>query len=163
MLNLVSSRLSLLVTVLSLCSCGFAPLYSDETYDQLSRVEVVEISSSDSLISEARAMREELERILNPFKLQNLPTHSLSVELSDKISSSFIQQNNMQTRMKVTIIAEYTLKDKLTEEVVKQGKVTSTDAFDIAISPYSTFVAEEETKKQLVNSIAHEIKILLLT
>src|SRR5690606_12951868 len=85
----------------------------------------------------------------------------LDVALDKTLVGFGAQQNTINTRNLATLSANYRLSDINTGKEITSGTQKIMDSFEISVSPYSTYVSDEETSIKLAKNLAHELILRL--
>ncbi len=149
-----------------LSSCGFSPLYKkdgaveDESIiAKTSRVRVEPIA--DRL---GQKMRWDLQDLLNPNKSKQAPNYVLNVSLWRYLErEQGIRDDNIATRNSVAIVANYQLKDIVSQKVLISDAVTGRASYNILKQPYATYVTSQESDADVVKVLAQDISLRIAT
>lgn len=149
-----------------LSSCGFSPLYKkdgaveDESIiAKTSRVRVEPIA--DRL---GQKMRWDLQDLLNPNKSKQAPNYVLIVSLRRYLErEQGIRDDNIATRNTVAIVANYQLKDIVSQKVLISDAVTGRASYNILKQPYATYVTSQESDADVVKVLAQDISLRIAT
>lgn len=143
----------LLISILSLTSCGFKPIYKKElnpTSDFLQSVEVGPINSPDGA--------DYYNHLKNILPVVQNAKYILKTQLSYTKDYSIIQKNSDVLRESVTIKVLYTLLESSTQKVVTSGHFSRLSSFSTNFSPYSNQSSQQETQRSLAIMAAEEIR-----
>ncbi len=145
-----------------LASCGFSPVYGEKNVNhKLSGVKASITPVGDIPEKFLQKFKRDLEDVLHTNQSDAKITHSLDISVV-KTVASYSTQNNTDTRSRITLIASISVKDLNTEKVVYRDRIMSIDSFQVADSPYSALVTEEETLNRMTKELANEIGLRLL-
>ena len=149
-----------------LSSCGFSPLYKkggaagdESVIAKTSRVRVEPIA--DRL---GQKMRWDLQDLLNPNKSKQAPNYVLIVSLRRYLErEQGIRDDNIATRNTVAIVANYQLKDIVSQKVLISDAVTGRASYNILKQPYATYVTSQESDADVVKVLAQDISLRIAT
>jgi hypothetical protein len=158
-----------LLVVFLTSSCGFHSIYNIEndipgevderSYKQeLAAIKIVEKRKYIN-----QQLRNNLEVVLNPDEIKNEPKYLLNVDLTKTLTSTFTTTTGASGRNKVTLTADYQLKDIATGKVISIGSTTARDDFDVQSRRFANYNVEEAIAVNLTKIIAQNIRNLLMS
>ena len=143
-------------------ACGFSPLYlsgSETVTRQTSAVEIKPIADYEGAL-----LYGYLSDALNPEKMNIPKKYELVVVLNAPIvSEQNIQDDNFSSRERLITTAEYRLIDKKTRSVLIHTSASATGAYNIAVEPYATWMAEKKVQQNLIKMLAEQITMHLVS
>lgn len=152
-------QLIILFSILATTGCGFKPLYKTESMSfplKVGSLKFVDAYFDKHLYVFSKA----LEDSLNPSQIH--ANYRLDVNIVKQTYNIDTQNNSVNNRTKILLIAQYTLTDLRTDKVIVTDSAYSADSFDITVSPYSTYISEEQSIELLLRNLADEIKIRII-
>lgn len=136
-----------------LAGCGFRPMYGSALAPQLSAVFVEPISERDGY-----ELRNQLIDLLHSDGTRAGKHYVLTVSLNETSQGIALQNDATITRYNQTLTAHYVLTDAR-GKVLTQGDQTSLSAYNVAISPYATVVAAQDSSRRAAQEIAERIHL----
>ncbi|MFT5703863.1 MAG: hypothetical protein ACJAZX_000206 [Rickettsiales bacterium] len=164
-INLASRTLFGVFMLTSLSSCGFHTIYSDNKISSKSKAYNEELASIKVEISRSKLnqdLKNNLEDILNPNNIQESPKYSINIILNKSITPTFINSFGSSGRNKVTLDANYRLKDLITGLIIATGNATANDDFDVEDKRFANYITEQSIASNLTLIIAQNIRNLLI-
>ena len=158
MSNKLTFLILTLITFLSV-GCNLKPLYSEQ--EGALPVKIGNISFSENPSKLNLIFNNSLEKALNPEGNNISPKYSLDVKLIKSSLSFAIQNNSVNNRTRIDLVADYTLIKLATNKIIVQDKAIAVDSFEITQSPYSNLISEEEVMNILARNLSNEIKLRL--
>ncbi len=148
--------------VLMTTSCGFKPLYSEnsDSAEKLSQIKVLVNATGDIPAKFAHVLQKTLEDTFHSNQSHN-STHYLDVTVA-KALTSYETQNNTSTRTRVSLYITLVMRDLATNKLIYTDKLIAIDSFQVADSPYSALVSEDETAIRMTKELANEIQLRIL-
>lgn len=151
-------KIFLSIALISLCSCGFKPIYSSSKGSAvLSQIKISIVNEEPLPTKLGVILKDNLKNRFNPTGIVIDPKYELILKLSTVLTSYETKQNTVTTRRSIKLIADYRLINILTKKEVLKDIVTSVDSFQIADSPYSAIIVEEGTSFNMTREMANEI------
>lgn len=155
-------KVIMMCVLLMTTACGFTPLYRTDdkkTTDLTAAVEIHPIANVSGY-----QLQTELANQLNPDKRSVPKKYELSVWLNEpQISEQNIQDDNFASRERMILSAHYRLVDKQTHQAVVDTTTSATGAYNIAVEPYATYMAQKKVKTDLVKMLADRISIHVIS
>ena len=147
----------ILMGLYSLCliGCGWRPVYYqfDKNTEQTSMVEIAPVSNEDG-----RLLIQKLKDILNPQNEQVEKKYTLKIELSEHLNTEQgIIGDSTSTRATMRMSAQFKLIDKAKEAVLIDESTFAESSYNILTLPYPTVMADEATRKRLLDVVAEQI------
>jgi hypothetical protein len=144
-----------LLTLISLTSCGFRPLYSSQHgYDPLiPKIQISQISSIEGAV-----LYDALTRLIENDDLSN---YKLTVQISYETSNLAVSSDAKVIEEKVTQKIDYTLLDKDSGNILTSGKFSYWDGVRILFGPYVSYNIQRHAKENLAIKAATELQARL--
>jgi hypothetical protein len=155
----------LLFSFLVLSSCGFQAIYSDNRISSESKSYDEELASITVKISRKKLnqdLKNNLEDILNPNKIEIDQKYLIDISLEKSIGGSIITSTGSDGRRKVILTAKYRLRDFHSGELIATGVANAEDDFDVERNRFGNYTAEESIASNLTLVIAQNIRNLLI-
>jgi LPS-assembly lipoprotein len=150
-------------------ACGFNPLYGrhgtgvDPAEQYLARIQIEQIKDRIG-----QQLRNNLLARLNPKGTSAQPLYSLSITLSESISSLEIQKSARVTRGNLKVSAKYVvIRLDLNGEVATEnatltsGDVLATSSYNIPQAQYAAMAALKDAQTRAVKELADDIRTRL--
>jgi hypothetical protein len=151
------------VLLFILTACGFKPLYGDSS--DITDLEGVKINvasvTADVPQRFLHTFKYALEDEFNPDQSESRYTKVLNVDIV-KTNVSYETQNNTSNRTRITMSINFALMDINTDKILLKDKMIAIDSFQVADSPYSALITDEETSIRMINEAVKEIKLRVL-
>lgn len=146
-----------IAALIALTSCGFTPLYGVKTRSL--PIKVVAVNLETQIVGKLNyAMKQALDDAFNPTHEAQLSRYNMVVNLRKKVYSYGTLSTSVNSRNRVSLNATYTVTDMDGKKII-DGEAFASDSFEIAVSPYSTLVSDEEITILLAKTIAEEIAL----
>ncbi len=148
------------VVVVLLGACGFRPLYgTDATRDAPGELATIKINPiADRL---GQQLRNHLLDLLNPRGRPANPRYVLKVRLNQTTQRLAIEKDAFATRANLRLLAEFSLEDPDSRELVLSGKSLVVSSYNVLDSEFATLMAEKDAKARAAREIAHDIRTRL--
>ncbi|MFW0777752.1 MAG: hypothetical protein ACN2B6_08555 [Rickettsiales bacterium] len=148
-----SRRVIPLFLLLSLCACGFKPMYGKQGNNNFSGV-LVEASSETRKV--ARQLQFDLEDKLNPSgRVPANPTYRLVASVRSTTSSIGVARDGTVSRYNINLISDYTLYKIGQKEPVTSGQLRHVSSYNNLVNQYySTYVSEQDAMKRGLTGLA---------
>jgi len=155
------SRIILLIISLTIISCGFKPLHKEETDNKviigLAAIKINHIGDRNT-----KKLSYSLEDILNPNNIVIKQKYTLQIRTDRKVVASAILKDSQATRTKITITANYILKDTTSNKIINQGHISNSNSFDISRSnEFTNYTSESYVTDIIIREISSELKTRL--
>lgn len=135
-----------------LAGCGFHPLYGDtHLQPQLSSIFVEPIREETGY-----ELRNSLIDVLGSNGVERGKAYHLTVTLTDTNQGVALQNDATITRYNDTLTANYVLSDAQGQELW-HGALTSLSSYNVAVSPYATLAARQDSDKRAAQDLAQRI------
>jgi LPS-assembly lipoprotein len=150
---------SILVIAASLgvAACGFRPLYAPIQYadgtSALDNVWIETIADENGMILR--------NYLLDSFYSDGYPEtarYNLKITLHEFVRNADIQKNDTTTRAQLVMLANYTLQDRVTQQVLETQQVRSIVGYNILLSSYTTMVSRKDARDRGLRDIAEKIQ-----
>jgi len=147
-----------LLLALSLCGCGFRPLYAPrapQDWDpDLAAIAVVRMPNRPGQILEL-ALRENL----NPSGVSVAPRWRLATTLSVGRTDLGIQRNATATSSEITVTASYTVTDVKTGATVYSSSSRAVGDFNQFNDAYATQIGADDAQDRALHEVADEMAV----
>ncbi len=148
-----------MIMLLSLSACGFRPLYattgeSGQLKSQLQSIELA-YESAPTNQSIARAFK----RLVSPEGKTKSPRYLLNLNSEASHGALAIQLDQEVTRYKTTVSLSYSLVDKLTGELLREGSISRQGGYDVVESEYAEHVSRKDTERRVARELAEDLKL----
>lgn len=153
--------LTLVVAGLTLCACGFRPLYASGPDgsgpgDAMASIFVESIPERVGY-----QLRNHLLDRFGATGRSEGASYRLKITLREQRLGVAIRPNASITRYNYTLEAHYDLFRADGTAAVKSGNVSALAAYNVATSPYATVVAEQDASDRAAGDIAERLRIEL--
>lgn len=156
---MLSYRFVLLICGLALTSgCGFQPLYGKKdnqpgNIELLSQVRILTIKDRVG-----QRLRNYLVDRMNPGGEPGNPRYELAVNVTVSKIELGIERDETATRAKLTLTANYQLRDIRSNAIVTKGVAQSVNSFNIVVSDFATQSAEADARDRAAREASEEIR-----
>ena len=149
-----------LFVVLLLGACGFRSLYgTDATGDAPGELATIKVSPiADRL---GQQLRNNLLDLLNPRGRPANPRYLLTVGLDQSTQRLAIEKDAFATRANLRLLANFSLQDPDSREIVLSGKSLVVSSYNILDSEFATLMAEKDAKARAIREIAYDVRTRL--
>jgi len=156
-------RSILIIFIISLNACGFTPVYKQNNsyFEANEKLASVKVNTDRGLNEQYFSSR--LNDLLNPTEIDAEKKYDLNIKLSVASTPLAIQQDRTVTRYKVTVGANYTLKDKASDNILSEGTIQREGGFDKVDSNYATYISEEDSKRRVTKELAEDMKLRIIS
>ncbi len=146
--------------VLLLGACGFRSLYgTDATADAPGELATIKVNPiADRL---GQQLRNNLLDLLNPRGRPANPRYFLTVRLDQSTQRLAIEKDAFATRANLRLLANFSLHDQDSREIVLSGKSLMVSSYNILDSEFATLMAEKDAKARAARELAHDIRTRL--
>ncbi len=146
--------------VLLLGACGFRSLYgTDATGNAPGELATIKVNPiADRL---GQQLRNNLLDLLNPRGRPANPRYFLTVQLDQSTQRLAIEKDAFATRANLRLLANFSLRDPDSREIVLSGKSLVVSSYNILASEFATLMAEKDAKARAAREIAHDIRTRL--
>ncbi|MCP5412883.1 MAG: hypothetical protein H6924_12315 [Alphaproteobacteria bacterium] len=142
-----------LPVLLLLAGCGFRPMYGSALEPQLAAIYVEPIGDRDGY-----ELRNRLIDLLHSDGSKAGKRYVLKVSLDENSQGIALRNDATITRYNQTLNAHYVLTDAK-GAVLTEGDQTNLSAYNVAVSPYATLAAAQDTSKRAAQDIAERIHL----
>lgn len=163
MINNFLKKLVIFLVFINLTSCGFQVIYKDQFIESSIANKLASIKIKKNREYLHQKLKSNLLDVLNPDNIKVEPKYLLEVTFSAKTSPTFTNITGASGRNKLSITANYELKNLDNLLVVSVGKTEVYDSYDVDINRYGTYIAEEFVKENLTKVIAQNIRNLIVS
>jgi len=142
---------ALAAVAISASGCGFTPLYAQQGLTtRLSQIAVETPQTRTGYF-----LSQELKNGLG--ESNERPLYRLKVDLNEKHFQVGYRVDDTATRSELTDSVTYTLKDA-TGKVLLQKSFTETVTYNVASSPFTGIVSQQDAQERLAASVARKIQ-----
>lgn len=155
-----SSPLRLIVVGLALfglAACGFRPLYGDRGVQALSSDELSAVQIDLIRDREGQMLRNELLDRFQAAGSAVKPRYGLSIGLRTSRTALGIRTDDTASRVNLTMVANYVVRDIATGTVLFSGQARSIDSFDILDSDFASTISEADAVRRAVLDLSEQI------
>ncbi len=155
-----SSALRLIVVGLALfglAACGFQPLYGDRGVQALSSDELAAVQIDLIRDREGQMLRNELLDRFHAAGSAVKPRYGLSIGLQTSRAALGIRTDDTASRVNLTMLANYVVRDIATGTVLFSGQGRSIDGFDILDSDFASTISEADAVRRAVRDLSEQI------
>ena len=156
-----ATALALTCSIVLLSGCGFAPLYRHQSdlVTLFSHFSAIEIAPIESRLGQK--LRNHLQDKLTPNGKPSEPLYRLIITINETRSDVGTLKDATSTFAKITLRAQYKLKNLNKEQIVTSGTTVAATGFNITQSEYVNIQAENGAKSRLAEQISMKIEKLL--
>lgn len=151
---------------LTLCSCGFKPMYKETPYNNLSN-KTSQISISPVKIFDGAygiELRNNLMNKLTPLGKPENPNYILDITLSNpNIVDYTIKNDGTASSYLVIMNANYQLKQKKDFKVLLERTVNAEVSYNILKNQFSTEMLKSNAIKLVIENLANQIYFSIIT
>ena len=154
-------KILLFISILTLGSCGFSPMYGTINNDNKQSTEDLlrKIYISTIPDREGQFLRNELIDNFNNTGINNEYTYTLHTDkIDEKETELDITKSSDATRMQLKISTTINLKHNLTGEIIFSRKLHSITSYNILSSQFTTKASEEYARNNALKDIARQIE-----
>jgi LPS-assembly lipoprotein len=149
---MIQRALLLTLAALTLCGCGFTPLYGSQgVAPALSAVEVVAPPGRAGFL-----LREHLDDALG--RGAAAPAYRLTMNMVENRYPRGVRVDNVANRYELVLVIDYTL-TAVGGGPVKTGRVQSAVTYDSADQPYASIAAEQDGQDRAAAEAARQIQL----
>ena len=144
------------MSFVALTGCGFQPIYSAGT-NSVFEIEMrdIEIEPIENRIGQQ--LRNQLEQQITPKGRPRFSKYLLKVKLSEAKQGLAVKKSEIATRTNLNFSASYTVKDKITKDVLTSGSSRMVTSYNILTETFATLMAEKDARKRAVREISVDI------
>ncbi|MGN0929274.1 MAG: LPS assembly lipoprotein LptE [Alphaproteobacteria bacterium] len=149
-----------LIVCISLCACGFKPLYKKTSYndlsEQTSEIAIAPVKNFDG--ARGIDLRNTLLNKLTPDGKPENPKYYLNITLSQPIITDYtIKNDGIASSYLITMNATYTLTNAKNHNVILTKTANSEISYNILKDQFSTEMLKNNAIKLAINDIAEKI------
>ena len=140
-----------------LTACGFRPLYAPAQdvsgRNLLDQVWIETIQGANGVILR--------NYLLDGFYREgypDAPRYVLNIGLREFGRDVDVQKDDTTTRAQSVQLADYTLRDRVTNTVIDQGQFRSVSGYNILLSQYTTLVTQNDARDRALKEMADKIQ-----
>lgn len=158
-LRWVSGLVTVLLVAALLSGCNFRPLYGQNsatggsTFDELGTVQIVPLTDRTG-----QQLHNLLRNRLNPRGQPARPNYFLQVTLRESTRNLALRADETATRADLSLIADFTLRESGSDDIVLNGTSRSVNSYNILNSQYATQVSEQDARERGLREVAEEIR-----
>ncbi len=141
--------------------CGFKPLYGTSGTGEGASLEMASVKVAPIPDRIGQVLRNELTDRLTAGVGPQPTRYELAVFLEERSSPVQIQTSDTITRYNLRLVADFSLIDLASGDVVFQNHARGVGSYDVVTSEFSTLVAEQETAKAAARELSKTISSLL--
>ncbi len=162
MIRRLIKGLSIVIVAGALSACGFTPLYGEReggvrTDAELQQIQVIPIESSRTGHDIYNAL---IDR-LSPYGEPDDPDYQLRIRLNERREGVAIERDASITRYNYRLLAEYSLLDVRTGNVIHEGRSRSIASYNVVESQFATLVARRDAEERAAMELSEDIKLRL--
>ena len=151
-----------IITLLTISSCGFRPIYEKNPQkiymqEELAKIKI-EVDDSEVI---AKELKFSLERYLNPKAKHLKKEYLLKIKLKKEIFSSAIQKNSEVTRYSIKFVVDFELGYLTPYKIIDKGVIKITSSYDTMASEYADYTAEGYSSQNNIREICEELQTRL--
>ena len=152
----------LALSLASLPGCSYRPLYSKSDLGG----GTVSTALSGVVVEEQKArpgqlVRNQLLSTIAPAGGAGAPRYNLSLEVTEKIISTFGETRNNVQRHRLHLTASYSLAEISTGRVVNSGKSFSDVSYDEIREPLADIQAENNARERAAHDLGEDLRLRL--
>ncbi len=149
-------RFIVLMMIFAVTACGFSPLYKINDGKTTALTETISIQPIADY--GGYQMENDLSALLNPTGGQVPKKYELFVTIdAPTFSEQNIQDDNFSSRERMYLTARYRLVHIHSGKIVVNAVTSATGAYNIAIEPYATYMAQQKVKENLIKMLSNRI------
>lgn len=155
------AALTLLVAALTLAGCGFRPLYGEQANSPATTqyMAAVEIAPIPERIGQE--LQNHLRVRLNPRGAPANTRYRLQTRLNEIRTDLAIRDDASATLANLQLIANYTLHDAASNDVLYKGQSRFTASYNLVRSQFANLVAEDDARSRAVEAISDDMRVRL--
>ncbi len=154
--------LSVVLVASALSACGFSPLYGTReggvrTAAELQQIQVVTIEDGRTGHDVYNAL---IDR-LSPYGEPRDPDYQLRIRLNEEREGVAIERNASITRYNYQLVAQYSLLDVRSGNVIHEGRSRSIASYNVVESQFATLMARRDAEERAATELSEDIKLRL--
>lgn len=152
---------ALLAVALLLSACGFRPLYGERanSASAVQHMAAIEIAPIPERVGQE--LQNQLRVRLNPRGAPANTRYRLLTRLREVRTDLAIRDDASATLANLQLIANYTLHDAATNNVLYSGQSRFTASYNLVRSQFATLVAEDDARSRAVEAISDDMRVRL--
>ena len=135
-------------------SCGYQPIYSDNTY---ANKQILSISVKNIKNRSGQILKNSLLNQINPERERVITKYNLVVDLSESKEELAFRKDMSATRTDLENTAIYSLIEIKSGEIILKQEIKSKSSFDVVESVYATLVAEKDARQKNLSVLSDSI------
>lgn len=152
--------LAIALALTLLAACGFEPVHgqrsSGTTYAGLEAIDVV-VTDRARL---SQLLQAELEDQLNPDYISVPKRYTLSITLTEELTTAFLNPDGTSSRNDVALKSTYVLTPINPGTPPHSGRITRVSSYNVSDrADYATYVAEQDARKRSILELANAYKL----
>jgi LPS-assembly lipoprotein len=144
--------------LIALAACGFTPVYQQGK--QQEALKSIAISSPDT--REGQLLKAQLEDLLYPEGAAAASRYVLEPNLQIIVEPLSIDADGTTRRYRIIGVVNYRLLESAAQTLVTKGSLQRFSSYHIARADYSTYVAGQDARKQVIGAIAEELRLRII-
>lgn len=153
---MVKATLITIILLASLVGCNFKPI-NNTPGSIISALE----ASPTKIEGGSPQLAWEFDRLLTNDLMQEKksqsPLYRLEPTLAYETTSAIIQGDSTVSRFNIKLRLKYRVFNTITNKLIAEGTIRSGDSFDVAGSPFSNYVADEESKRRIFSGLIADL------
>lgn len=137
------------VFCLLISGCGFQPVHQQSATTQGVAVPVLKGSRTEQIFSIA------LDELLNASTQDAAKRYSLDLNFKREETPAIIQQDRAITRYRITLVANYTLKEG--DAVITKGNSKLNTSYDDLASDFGSYSAQVDAEERAAKELAQKV------
>lgn len=155
------AALSLFAAALLLTACGFRPLYGERANSPAATqyMAAIEIAPIPERIGQE--LQNHLRVRLNPRGTPANTRYRLQTRLNEIRTDLAIRDDASATLANLQLIANYTLHDAASNDVLYTGQSRFTASYNLVRSQFANLIAEDDARSRAVEAISDDMRVRL--
>lgn len=155
------AALSLFAAALLLTACGFRPLYGERANSPAATqyMAAIEIAPIPERIGQE--LQNHLRVRLNPRGTPANTKYRLQTRLNEIRTDLAIRDDASATLANLQLIANYTLHDAASNDVLYTGQSRFTASYNLVRSQFANLIAEDDARSRAVEAISDDMRVRL--
>ncbi len=134
-------------------SCGFQPLYGEQSAADSQWLATIEVETPDN--RDGQLLKSALEDAFNPKGWRAAPQYRLVVQTRTKFHPFAINLDGSVSRYTIQFTSNYELIRGVDKKVVDKGVLSRTAGYNVAdTDDYATFMARQDAQERVVKALA---------
>lgn len=153
--------LGIISAIFLLNGCNLSPMYQKNNenlmLEQTQKIKIADIENYNGF-----KLHELLENKLNPYK-KTFNEYILTVKLTQtEIGDQMIQEDDLSSRSKLILKADYVLKDKAGKVLLTASNNVS-GTYNILADGYATYMTKQKIETDLITMLAEMIQLRIMS